>query len=92
MIYVKNKKQEDGYLLLDSLLTLGILMVIILLMYPLLINWLVAHREAGNLVEESRQMYEDSMQIKEKSFDRMESGEQFRLEETGVIIYEYTFE
>lgn len=88
MIYVKDKLNDEGYLLLDSLLTLVILMGIVLFMFPLIVDWLAIHREASSLVEESRQVYEESMQEKSRQPNKIKS----QSKEVEVIIYESTFQ
>lgn len=102
MRYRNLVKEEEGYLLLESLLTLTILMVVLVFMSPLTVNWLSKHREAKCLVEESRELYEHSIILNNHRPKRQESEKytvemdknRLRIKETGVevVIYESTFE
>lgn len=102
MKYKKLVREEDGYLLLESLLTLTILMVVIFFLSPLTINWLSKYQEAKCLVEQSRQLYESSIILNHHQ-PRQQGDEEYlveidrnhiRIKETGieVVIYESVFE
>lgn len=99
MKYGKNNVQEDGFLLLESLITILIITTIILILHPLAIEWFSKHEQAKSLVEESRSIYEKSMEINNYSI-RNENGSiinqnhKFEINEkgTGVFIYESKFE
>lgn len=101
MKYKNLIRKEDGYLLLDSLLTLTILMAVITLLSPLTVDWLARHREAKGLVEVSRQLYEGSIMLNSHQ-PKQQGAEEYtveidrnciRIKETGieVIIYDSVF-
>lgn len=98
MISGKNNSREEGYLLLESLLTLTILMTIILMMCPLVVDWITNQQEAKKLVEESRIQYESSMTLKNSQSNQLEysikNKKQIEIKEVGteVSIYEIIFE
>ncbi len=102
MIYERFKKREEGFLLVDSLLTLSIIMVIILFLTPLLTNWLEQRQQAKQLVEESRLIYEESMEIINKQRDSLDFSRDYFINDeyqkrlngqgTGVVIHEKRFE
>lgn len=90
---------EEGYLLAESLLTLTVLMTIILMIFPLVVDWIGNHREAKNAVEESRVIYEDSMTLKNNqsnhlnySIEKDKNYIRIKQAETEVEIYEVIFE
>lgn len=89
MIFAKYRKDEAGYLLLESLITLMIVMVIIFSLMPLLTDWLVRHSQAKIAVEESRQLYEASMERNNRSIKGHLTTQESELE---VVIYEIHFE
>ncbi len=102
MIYGKSKTNEEGFLLLDSLATLSIIMIIILFLNPLITDWLSQRQKAKDLVEETRLIYEESMEINNRQIDdfnyrrddfQLENYEQ-RANKTGlgVRIYDGKFE
>lgn len=98
MISEKNNSREEGYLLLESLLTLTILMTIILMMCPLVVDWITNQQEAKKLVEESRIQYESSITLKNSQSNQLEysikNKKQIEIKEAGteVSIYEIIFE
>lgn len=57
----KNKSSEAGYLLLESLVTVMMLTAIIVILYPLIVDWLIYRQQAKDVVEQNRQLYESSM-------------------------------
>lgn len=102
MIYEKYNSSEDGFLLIESLATLTIVMTVILMLNPLVIDWLSSRHRAKELVEENRLVYESSMEINKNKLEKL-SNENFsiiidenkiKLKETGtgVFIYESHFE
>ncbi len=62
MTFEKYRNNEAGFLLLDSLVTLNIIMVVILLLTPLMTDWLVDYSQAKELVEQNRLLYENTME------------------------------
>lgn len=101
MKYKKSLAKEEGYLLLESLLTITILITITIALCPLIINWLSNHQEAKSLVEENRQLYESSI-ILNNQLPHQQTNERYTIQldktriqinETGteVIIYESVF-
>lgn len=101
MKYKKLNPKEEGYLLMESLLTIIILMTIIMVLCPLIISWLSQHQEAKVLVEESRQLYESSlilnstqtMPLADEFYTIQIDKQHMQIPETGteVIIYESKF-
>lgn len=57
---------EEGYLLLESLVTLSMILGILLILYPLVVDWLVLREVQKDNVEHTRMLYEVSMQWPEK--------------------------
>lgn len=102
MRYKKSVLKEEGFLLLESLLTLMILMTVITVLCPLIINWLSKHQGAKSFVEETRQLYESSVLLNNKDLEHLEEQEFsfqidkhcIQIKETGteVVIYESVFE
>lgn len=102
MKYKNLARKEAGYLLVESLFTLIILMAVILLVYPLAVSWLATYREAKLLVEENRVLYEESFTLNDEyskhKVDEKYSVDikknQIRINDTGteVVIYESIFE
>lgn len=58
---MRNKDKQAGFLLLESLVTLSIVVAIILLVYPLVTDWLVLRQDRKELVEQNRVLYEYSL-------------------------------
>lgn len=86
---------------MESLVTLIILMAVILILYPLAVNWLATYREAKLLVEENRVLYESSIilnneqsghKVNEKYSIDIDPN-YIRVNDTGteVVIYESVF-
>lgn len=95
LIYEKYRENEAGFLLLDSLATLIIIMVVILLMNPLMTHWLADYSKAKELVEQNRILYENTMeqnnqQLNEKGIE--ESGRSTKKKGAGISVYEVHFE
>lgn len=78
MIY-GNYKKDDGFLLIDNLASLTILLVIIAILIPLMIDWLGFYTEAKEKVEENRQLYEQSMEIKNNHYHSAMGNEEIKL-------------
>lgn len=95
MIYGKSNTNEAGFLLLDSLATLSIVMIIILSLNPLITDWLSQRQKAKDLVEETRLIYEESMEINSKQINhfQIEDSQPILKEKgLGVKIYDRKFE
>lgn len=58
--FEKNKTDQKGYLLLESLLTLFVLLGAILLLNPLLRTWFTQKNYEQQRVEENKILYEES--------------------------------
>lgn len=99
--YKKLSEEEDGYLLLESLLTLIILMAVSISLCPLAVSWLEKHQESKNSLEECRQLYESSIilnneQAKQPEDDRNiiqsdKYGIRIKDSRAEVVIYESIF-
>lgn len=97
----KSKPKEEGYLLLESLLTIMIVMVILTTLCPLIINWLSQYQENKNLVEQNRLLYEHSIFLNTEPPKWSEDTDYtigidkhlMKIKETGteVVIYESHF-
>lgn len=102
MISEKCKSSENGFLLLDSLVSLTVIMTIILFLNPLITNWLSQLQKAKDLVEDSRLIYEESMEINNQqregyshirnNFQSENLQEKMKETGQGVFIYESKFE
>lgn len=55
------RRNEDGYLLLENLVTLLVILAILVLTYPLIVDWLIMREDAQQDVELSRVLYESSV-------------------------------
>lgn len=63
MVVLKyEKKSEQGFLLLESLVTLGMIASISLLIYPMIARWMIIRKEAKDEIELNRIFYEASME------------------------------
>lgn len=63
MVVLKyEKKSEQGFLLLESLVTLGMIASISLLIYPMIARWILIRKEAKDEIELNRIFYEASME------------------------------
>lgn len=94
---------EEGYLLLESLVTLSMLVAIILGLYPLIIDWLVLRDTERALAEHTRILYEESIKWQSEAVTRNYEGYYIQTspnslkitknnQTIGVDIYEATFE
>lgn len=102
LISEKCKNSENGFLLLDSLVSLTVIMTIILFLNPLITNWLSQRQKAKDLVEDSRLIYEESMEINNQqregyshirnNFQSENLQEKMKETGQGVFIYESKFE
>lgn len=100
--FVKDK--EQGFLLLESLITLGMITSLVLLMYPLIVNWMSIRQDAKNKVELNRIFYEYSMDWEPtQTFNKNDNRYTVQSKENSlkikegsqsieVTIYEYEFE
>ena len=62
---MKSKKlriNDKGYLLLESSIALTIIATILLVLYPLIVDWLILRDHVKENVEDTRVLYEHSMQ------------------------------
>lgn len=60
MILKRMLKNEQGYLLIESLMGLTILSILILVLYPLLVDWILLVEVEKEQVEIARVLYESS--------------------------------
>lgn len=94
---------ESGYLLMESLVTLSMILAILLIVYPLITDWLLLREAEKEKVEIARIFYEESIQWS-KSLTTSE-GKNYTVQVTdsnlkiskqnqtiGVDIYEVEFE
>lgn len=94
---------ENGYLLMESLVTLSMILTIILIIYPLITDWLLLREAEKEKVEYARILYEESMQWPETLITS--EGKNYTVQVTdsnlkifkqnqtiGVDIYEIEFE
>lgn len=103
LIYEKYRSGEAGYLLLESLITLMVLMTVIILLHPLAVEWLSYRHDKKNLVEQNRLLYENSTLMIDNNLSqgrispiysvKVEENK-ISIKETGteVTIYESHFE
>ena len=56
----KLSDSENGYLLLENLITLIVIMTLLVILYPLITNWIIIRKEAKHELEMSRVLYETS--------------------------------
>lgn len=101
---IKSKiNEEKGYLLLESLVTLSVIVTILLVLYPLIVDWLVLRETEKAEVEHARIFYEASMQWPEELPNS--NGKDYSIQMTdsnltisknnkkiGVDIYEVEFD
>lgn len=66
----KNLINEKGYLLIESLVGLSILSVLILFLFPILVDWLLLVEAEKEQVEMSRALYELSFEWPNASTDK----------------------
>lgn len=93
-------KNEKGYLLIESLMGLSIVSVLILVLYPILVNWLLLVETEKEQVEMTRVLYESSFNWPNKSeitryTIRQDKQSLILLDQknkVGVYIYETQFE
>lgn len=55
-----DKESEKGFLLLESLITLGMIASISLILYPIIVRWMIIRQEAKDEIELNRVFYEAS--------------------------------
>lgn len=70
-------------------------MTIVTILYPFIVNWVSKHQESKSLVEETRQLYENSFYLNNQDLEYQDNrGFIFQIEgtETEVVIYESQFE
>lgn len=97
------KTSEEGFLLLENLVTLSIIVTILIVLYPLLVDWLVLRENEIEKVEQARTLYETSMNWPEmkqehlnKSYNIQSTSNSLTItgnkQKMGVSIYEVHFE
>lgn len=97
------KANEEGFLLFESLVTLSIIVTILIVLYPLLVDWLVLRETEIKTVEQARTLYELSMEWPE--YNQEYISKSYKIQSTtnslmvtgnnqkiGVNIYEVHFE
>lgn len=94
---------EKGYLLLESIVTLSLIVTLLLILYPLIVDWLVLREAEKEKVEHTRVLYEASMQWPENLPKIQEQEYSVRMTDSsleilnnnkkyGVDIYEVEFD
>ena len=98
--------KKNGYLLLESLVSLFVLLMLILLLYPLIPDWFSSKETAKKQVEQARILYESSFDWNPNhQLDITAPDNQYKIKsskhllkvvgpekEIGVKIYESSFE
>lgn len=79
-MFEKDNNNEDGYLLLESLTTLGVIVAVILVILPIILNWMVLRNDAKNEVEISRVFYEYSFDWDTKDSKNESYNNQFQIQ------------
>lgn len=97
----KSPADEGGYLLIENLLTLSIITILLVTVYPLIADWFVLRNTARNQVEQARILYEVSMDWQEGNISTSDYhvsisknhiqlySDEIKME---VKIYEYQFD
>lgn len=55
------RHNEEGYLLLENLVTLMVILSVLVITYPIIVDWLVVREQRKADVELSRVLYESSV-------------------------------
>ena len=93
-------QDEKGYLLIENLITLSVILTILVILYPLIVQWLVIREEAKQSIENSRVLYESSVlwptEIQEREGYTIESTDysifvKYHDVRVGVDIYAMQF-
>lgn len=97
--------KESGYLLLESLITLLLVVILIFTLYPLLADWLALRQNEKDRVEQNRILYEYSYiwegrnegdSTREGTYEVYFDDSTLKVtgekEEVGVTFYEAEFE
>lgn len=102
MKFVNNLKKEEGYLLLESIVTLTIITTILIVIYPLMIEWLVLEKSRAIEVELARAVYQESFEWPDNkitnlnkfnwSIDKNRLSANDNNQQIEVVIYEVYFE
>ena len=103
LIFEKNS--EDGYLLLETLTTLGVITSIIFIIFPIVVNWMMIRNDSKNEVEMHRVFYEESIEWNEKTPQNRKYNNTYQIESDvntlrvstdnqaiEVKVYEYEFQ
>ncbi len=94
-------KQEEGYLLLESIVTLTILATILMFIYPLITDWFILQERKSTEVELARAVYEKSYEWPEYiegdkyyywTVDESKIFASDQDQQIGIEIYEINFE
>ena len=78
------RRNEDGYLLLENLVTLLVILAILVLTYPLIVDWLIMREDAQQDVELSRVLYESSVNWPAKI--KAERGSKIRTSSNLLVV------
>ena len=78
------RRNEAGYLLLENLVTLMVILSIIVITYPLIVDWLITREHAQQDVELSRVLYESSVNWPDKSKD--ERGYKIKTSNHSLVV------
>lgn len=103
LIFEKNN--EDGYLLLETLTTLGVITSIIFFIFPIIVNWMIVKNDSKNEVEMHRVFYEESIEWNKKTPQNRKYNNTYQIESDvntlrvstdnqaiEVKVYEYEFQ
>ncbi len=58
MIFKQRINNEEGFLLLENLITLGVISSVLLIIFPLIVEWVILKEEAKKVIEGHRIFYE----------------------------------
>lgn len=88
MVALKYEKEtEQGFLLLESLVTLGMIASISLMLYPMIARWMILRQEAKDEVELNRVFYETSIDWKStQSMERKHKGYTIKSKENKLSV------
>jgi len=97
-----DKESEKGFLLLESLITLGMIASISLILYPIIVRWMIIRQEAKDEIELNRVFYEASIDWntnhsveKEDQVYTIQSNENklsVKKEKQSIEVYLYDYE
>lgn len=93
--------KEKGYLLMESMVALVVISTILLIIYPLSVNWLVYQATKEEEVEMTRVLYEQSVSwpmqtMKARTFEVKQTEKTLQVlsptQNIGIEIYDTQFE